>query len=254
MFATRRSVLVLTVAIVGMLLSAAPAKAFWPKYSYRQRTVVRGGGAGVIGVPGVFVGPTLGLTSGVGTQAFFLGTGFPTVRQSFLLGDVGTQAFLLGSGFPTVRQSYLLGDSDTELAQAFLRQALQLSGATPQGFKAPGSTGTGTGTGTTTTTTDCTGLSDRLDKISTRLETLQTNLTSIEKKVDLIVTEITQRKMQEQQEQIFQGLMKPVLAAIAADRQKQNRDLAFLFRQLLISDSAKRDMTKVEQLLRDWEK
>src|SRR4051812_14678391 len=106
MIATRRSILFFTVAFAGMLLSAAPAKAFWPKYSYRQRTVVRGGGGiGVIGVPGVFVGPTLGVTSGVGSQAFLLGTGFPTVRQSFLLGDVGSQAFLLGTGFPTVRQS-----------------------------------------------------------------------------------------------------------------------------------------------------
>jgi hypothetical protein len=257
MHTPRRSLLFFGVAFAGLLLSAAPANAFWPKYSYRQRTVVRGwGGPAVIGAPGVFVGPTVGLHSGVGTQAFLLGSG-----------GVGTQAFLLGSGVPTLRQSLLLGDSDTDLlTQAFLRQAFQLPGLTPQGFKQPSSpgsgsgTGTGTGTGTGgTTTTVCTGLSDRLDKIDGRLSKLETDLQAISDKVDGLIAEKIQQRMLEQQRQLIQEITKNTAAMITANNKTlveltktQNTNLATLFRELL-KKPEDRDTKKMDDLLRQLE-
>src|SRR5262249_37772846 len=138
MHATRRMIQLSTVAFAGLLLWAAPAAAFWPKASYKQTTVVRGGWPVVVGAPG------------------FVGAPVP------LVGGIHQQGFLFGTGFTTGRQSFLLGDTDTDLAQAIVRQAFQRLDGTPQSLKSPGSQG---GPATSTPSTACPELNDRLDKI-----------------------------------------------------------------------------------------
>jgi hypothetical protein len=112
------------------------------------------------------------------------------------------------------------------------------------------------GGGGTTTTTVCTGLSDRLDKITTRLDGLQTSLTSIEKKIDIIVNEIAKQKADEQLDQIITRAVNKTLLQVTADRQKQNQTLARVFRILQQKDTDRSDQDKkdLESLLLQLEK
>jgi len=197
-----------TVAFAGMLLWAGPAAAFWPKASYRQTTVVRGGWGGPVvigGVPGFVGAPVVPVVGGIHQQGFLFGTGFTTGRQSFLYGDTDT----------------------TDLAQAILRQAVLRSDATPQaGPRSPGSPGPSSPPTPSTPSTTCPELSGRLDKIVTRLDDVQKTLTSIEGKVDTIVTVITQKQQEEQLKAIISQTVDQTIARLAPEIARQNQGLA----------------------------
>lgn len=238
MFAKRCSVLLPALAFAGLLVPVTPAAA-WHGATFRQRTVVRGNGwgPGVAVWPGAPLGvPGVGLTGGVHSQALLLGTASPFASQAFLLG--GTSPFL--------PQSYFLGGLP-----------IDQGGGRQQADKRSGdSTGNTPPAGTVPTpaapSAACAELAQRLDKIDGRLDVLTADVARIEAKVDFLLAERQQQKMQAQMEAFRKQLRKDALMDADKLIQANNKNLAVIAREVLKAAPAEREK-KLDELLKKIE-
>ena len=216
-----RLALLPTFAFAGLLLGAAPAQAFWPKATYRERVVVRSHGyPGFVGWPGWVGAPGFGLTGGTSGQAFYWGTS-----------PVFSQGFLFGGGTLT-----------TDHAELIRREVdRQMTERAQRGEREPGSGGTPTPSGTA-----CAEVAKRLTDIEGRLSKLSDKVATIEAKVDKLLKD-------KERQQMVEMIVAAVDARVGQIQRSQNADLAALFRELLKAKPEDRDMKKIEQLLKKLE-
>jgi hypothetical protein len=226
MRANRRSVVLLALAFAGLLVAASPARAFWPKATYRSRVVVRGGGVPFfVGAPFGFVGTT-GVT---GREFFSTSEFFPTFRTEF---------------FPTFRTEFAPVYRESSVTRDSSDIKDHISRAVRDEFaraRAEGIVGGTPGGGTpppagTPTTTVCKELVGRMDKIDERLSKLSDRVKVIEDKVDALLAE----KQAEQQAQM-------IARVVGGQIKAQNARLIPIFREMM---KEKPDKAVIEDLLK----
>jgi hypothetical protein len=190
-------------AVLGVLLIASPAWAWWGHGGVvvRQRYVYRGPAGGPV---------WFGTVPRTGVELGTFGGGLELAPLGWTSFGTTTELAPLGWTYGTTR----LGSSTTEAARLIeLGRQLEKSAAPNMGTST-GNAPAGGG-GTTTATITCSALTSRMDKIEGKLDTLQASVNDLERKVNQLVAERDQAQFQQMiQQQVQQAVaqqVKPLL-------------------------------------------